>query len=157
MADKLILNRNDLRDGRLQLTGNLDPVVFDITEDKRLSCPSPLNYDLAADPVREGVLVKGAVATQLRCRCDRCLAYYDQPVNSEDVCHFYEELTEDLIDLTADIREDIVIAFPQKFLCFTQCKGICPVCGQNRNARSCTCVDTTDLPSAWNKLDGLQL
>ena len=43
------------------------------------------------------------------------------------------------IDLSVGIREAIVLSLPITFLCCEQCRGLCPVCGINRNKTKCKC------------------
>ena len=58
----------------------------------------------------------------------------------EDVgVSFYRD---DVIDLGDVIREQFYLALPMKPLCREDCKGLCPVCGVNRNREACSC-DTT--------------
>lgn len=37
--------------------------------------------------------------------------------------------------------EEFLLALPVKPLCRTDCKGLCPVCGKNRNDSDCACKD----------------
>ena len=37
------------------------------------------------------------------------------------------------------MREQFYLALPMKPLCQPDCKGLCPVCGINRNRETCTC------------------
>jgi len=58
------------------------------------------------------------------------------------------------VDITAPIRESLVLAVPLKPLCREDCRGVCPVCGANRNEKTCECkVDKTD--SRWDGLRDL--
>jgi uncharacterized protein len=43
------------------------------------------------------------------------------------------------IDLGEVVREQLYLALPMKPLCREDCKGLCPVCGVNRNRETCTC------------------
>jgi uncharacterized protein len=43
------------------------------------------------------------------------------------------------IDLGPVVREQILLALPPYPLCREDCKGLCPVCGQNLNERECGC------------------
>lgn len=45
------------------------------------------------------------------------------------------------IDVTAEIREAVLLALPGKRLCSTDCRGICPNCGANRNKSECRCAE----------------
>jgi uncharacterized protein len=39
----------------------------------------------------------------------------------------------DVVDITDDIRQEIILAYPMIPICQQNCKGLCPVCGQNLN------------------------
>ncbi len=38
-----------------------------------------------------------------------------------------------------EAKNQIILEFPERFLCSEDCKGLCPVCGCNRNLNECTC------------------
>jgi uncharacterized protein len=57
-----------------------------------------------------------------------------EDVNSE--VGFYEG---DGIELSDVLREEILLLLPMQRVCREDCKGICPVCGQNRNQVECHC------------------
>lgn len=49
------------------------------------------------------------------------------------------------------LREVVLLALPMRLVCSDDCKGICPVCGQNRNQTECGCrLETAD--DRWSKL-----
>lgn len=43
-------------------------------------------------------------------------------------------------DLAAVAREQLYLALPLKPICREDCKGLCPVCGVNRNHEECACA-----------------
>ncbi len=45
------------------------------------------------------------------------------------------------IDLAEIVYSSLFLNLPSKALCNDDCKGICPICGQNRNYGECTCDD----------------
>jgi len=45
----------------------------------------------------------------------------------------------DQIDLTPELREQILLAIPIGPLCREDCAGLCPLCGGNRNRTPCDC------------------
>ena len=50
------------------------------------------------------------------------------------------------IDLSVGIREAIVLSIPITLLCHEGCRGLCPVCGINKNTKKCKCkVEDVDL------------
>jgi len=44
-----------------------------------------------------------------------------------------------MIDLDPIIREQVLLALPMDVVCKDDCKGLCPMCGQNLNEKQCGC------------------
>lgn len=101
-----------------------------------------LELDLRIESVMEGLLVSGTVRTRAAGECVRCLepvqldielpvqelyAYPDaSTADDEDV----QRLDEDLLDLTAVLRDAVVLALPLQPVCREECPGLCPECGE---------------------------
>lgn len=45
-------------------------------------------------------------------------------------------------DISGAVEACIFNSIPLRFLCSEDCKGICPVCGTNRNENECNCDET---------------
>ena len=45
----------------------------------------------------------------------------------------------EVVDLEPVLRETLILSLPMATLCQPECKGLCPVCGGNRNERDCGC------------------
>ena len=89
------------------------------------------------------------------CRpCDRCGA----ELSGTEHKRFEHRLVQTLVDETNDdyietpdftleldevVISDIILHYPQKSLCSEDCKGLCPVCGKNRNEGDCGCEKQT--------------
>lgn len=65
---------------------------------------------------------------------------------------FYEG---DGLELNDVLREIVLLALPMRLVCSEACKGICPVCGQDRNVRECECR-TEAADERWNGLRALR-
>ena len=92
------------------------------------------------------------------CRpCDRC----GTPVEDETEVSFSHPLVQELVDernddyietpdFTLELDEvvisDIILHYPQKYLCKDDCRGLCPKCGKNLNEGDCGC-DRTQVDS----------
>jgi uncharacterized protein len=50
------------------------------------------------------------------------------------------EVQDGKADLAAIAAEQIYLALPLKPICRPECKGLCPVCGVNRNQEECSCA-----------------
>ena len=55
----------------------------------------------------------------------------------------YIETPDFTLELDEVVISDIILHYPQKFLCSEDCKGLCPVCGKNRNEGDCGCEKQT--------------
>ena len=130
---------------------------LEIPEDERIACPAPFELSLRVSRVKGGILAQGTLSGSLRCRCDRCLTYFTRIIPATPVCHLYPEVKSDFIDLTEDVRDDILLTFPQYGFCRDSCKGLCPGCGENLNVRECTCEKISGGNTAWSSLDQLNL
>jgi uncharacterized protein len=56
---------------------------------------------------------------------------------------FYDN---DELDLGALVENETTLALPMKPLCREDCRGLCPVCGSNRNLGACACPARTPDP-----------
>lgn len=83
--------------------------------------------------------------------CDRCLSPVELPVE-EDFTHVvvsqiaseqndseYLLASDAMLDLAEVVMTDLRLTLPSKTLCSPDCKGLCPVCGCNRNESECGC------------------
>ena len=125
--------------------------------DPRIQCPGELAYRLHVSPVRGGVLVQGSAVATLSGRCDRCLEPFPVPIGVSDICHFFPTPQGEELDLTADVREDTLLAFPNRLVCREDCRGLCPICGQDLNVKDCGCRSRQQAGDVWSGLEGLDL
>jgi len=52
------------------------------------------------------------------------------------------------------IEEQVLLDLPMKALCRQDCRGLCPMCGADRNVTACACVEPTD--DRWSALKALR-
>ena len=83
--------------------------------------------------------------------CDRCLTETEQTVcadfdhvivtetASEQNDAEYLLAPDAMLNLAETAMTDLRLSLPTKTLCQPDCKGLCPICGQNRNAGACSC------------------
>ena len=60
----------------------------------------------------------------------------------------------EVIDVDALVAEELLLAVPDHLVCRDDCKGICPVCGADRNVADCGC-DTAEVDPRWAGLKEL--
>lgn len=109
---------------------------------------------------RAGVVtLEGEISAVYSAPCDRCGKETNAPV----CCHVMYVLTEAMageerddywvvpdrvLDMDEVVLTELFPALPSKHLCSPDCKGLCPVCGADRNVADCGCSDRKDNPFA---------
>ena len=96
----------------------------------------------------QGLLVQGKLRAVTPAECVRCLADFVQPLEI-DFTELYaftsNSVTESglyvpengLLDLAPLIRDEMYLAIPISPVCKPDCKGLCPICGENLNETTC--------------------
>jgi len=96
----------------------------------------------------QGLIVQAHFEALTTLECVRCLASFDYRVrldmtemyafNKKSVSESGLLLPEDAhIDLQPLIREYALLALPISPICKPDCKGLCPLCGENLNQNDC--------------------
>lgn len=117
---------------------------------------SPVDYSLQAFYVSGELVVAGKLEVDVEVQCSRCAVPFTMKVADKrfDVAIEAPEGTES-VDLTADMREAILCAFPSHPVCREECKGLCAQCGKDLNQGPCGCVPPEH--NRWESLGGLKL
>lgn len=147
----------------LKLSGKLPPEFLELEPDGMIESISDIDYKLEAQMISGKVLVKGGFELSLGGSCGRCLeaVTIDLPIDFE---LFYDEISEndEELDITDDLRAEILLELPTNILCSEDCKGLCPHCGINLNESTCNCGEApAAIPSLsgddspWSALDQL--
>jgi uncharacterized protein len=121
------------------------------------------------------IRIQGRLTVSMGADCDRCLEPAEFPLESnfdlfyrpalearlegeveidpgETEIAFYEGGGIELKDV---LREFVLLAMPMQKICRADCRGFCPVCGQNRNVQSCGC-EPESKDDRWAALKRLQ-
>jgi uncharacterized protein len=110
---------------------------------------------------KDDVLVRGWIRSRIPLTCSRCLEPFPMAVKadldvrlaprskweSEEVELSADDLEVDfyadnLLDLDRLIETETTLRLPMKPLCREECRGLCPICGGNRNQTPCECRAT---------------
>jgi uncharacterized protein len=157
----MLLSIKEMEVRRVPFAETWEPNGFDFSD------PGVIQKSaLAAEGVAEllpdtggEVRVQGRIRTDLETECDRCLGrasfHIDAPFDlfyrplestgyeeeaaideGEAEIGFYELPGLQLEDI---VREQVLLQLPMQRVCSEACKGICPICGVNRNDTNCSC------------------
>ena len=165
-----ILEKRKIRFDHVFAPGNIDFFSDDLKQVGDLRAVGEAEM-LDPSGARE-IRVRGDVQGEMEVCCARCLSptrvgvssaldLYYRPMseiarNEEEVAiseaeteiGFYEGGGLELADV---IREQIMIQLPMRSICREDCKGICPICGGNRNFEDCRCQEHFSDPR-WEAL-----
>lgn len=138
-----------------QFEGEEAPSLLELPPGE-VKAEKPIHYDLHAEIVSDELIVLGKVWGDVELRCCRCTKYF--PFRAEDSGFQFvtevEETTE-YVDLTAEIRESMILAFPSYPVCEESCVGLCAQCGADLNEDTCSCEPPED--TRWDTLGSLKL
>ena len=149
------INTSHIGDEGLPLEGEEDSSILELS-DLKLGVPcGPIKYRLHASMAGQDLVVMGKASVSMKAECGRCLEECSLEVAAKDICHHFEKVPDQEIDLTSDIREDVLMAVPLSFLCSPSCKGLCSHCGADLNKAKCRCKPDKGENSAWDALDKL--
>ena len=123
-----------------------------------------ITYRLSAVMAGADLVVTGSASVPILTSCARCLDDVRTVIAVKDLCFHFEKVRDLEVDLTDDVREELLLAIPSCFYCSPDCKGVCPSCGVNLNHGSCACASRpaepepeSAAPSPWDQLDALNL
>ncbi len=157
----------------------LDPI-----KEFGMSCEitEPLKAQLFMMKLAEGCLIKGTLTGKILLSCDRCAEKIDYTISTQfeefeevlqslDISEDQDEEIFDIerssliiedthgilkLDISSLLWEEFSLAIPMKPLCSKECKGVCLVCGINKNVAHCQC-DTSASDPRFDKLKNLKI
>ena len=104
----------------------------------------PIQLDLLAESVVEGVLVSGTASANLTGECVRCLeplsdevevavrelfAFPDSATDTSTDEDEVSRVVDDAVDLETTVRDALLLELPSAPLCTEDCPGLCAGCG----------------------------
>lgn len=147
------LNLRELtqKETSIELTGRLEmaDAVFG-RNDLRLK--GPVEASLTAHSDAGTAIVTGTLKAELEFVCSKCLRTAEERVDvpvtemftlQREAAELDEDIhlvQEEVVDLAPYLQEAFIVQLPMAPVCGSECKGLCPVCGKDRNAEACGCV-----------------
>lgn len=96
--------------------------------------------------IDDGYEAEGTISYSFEYNCDLCIkqSQFSKTVEFDE--KFKKEAKEDAylfegdkIDITQMVTDTIVLSLPSRLICKPDCKGLCPVCGTDKNVQDCDC------------------
>jgi uncharacterized protein len=172
-VDAMRINVREIIAGRRLSQERAELDISDVVRDN----PAMLSASKAVavlDAWGEGnyAAVTGRIACDAELVCSRCLTPFRHPLEvpfeeyfeldrtdgdeetEDDDGRLVHAVKTDVIDLDPYLKENIAVAVPAFPLCREDCRGLCPVCGADRNVKDCGCREKSGDPR-WSALKDL--
>ncbi len=148
--EKFLLRFDDFKK---QKTLEIKDKIFDIDSEVEVLKQSDLRVSFKAVRYGEIISITGVVFGTETFECARCLKIFKKEVNTGFECSFAQEDVE--FDLGDEIKQTVMLDLPMQPLCFEECRGLCHVCGCNKNEQNCNCqekLNTEFIAEKWSKI-----
>jgi len=134
--------------------------------------PAGLALDGRIDKTGEDYLLRAHLRGELETSCARCLEPARIPIDVPLALTFVSTeadktdadddpdvvaLKGNEIDVGDEVRDEILLAMPINPVCQEACRGLCEVCGTNRNLAPCTCKTEAAATGPFATLGKLKL
>ena len=132
---------------------------------------NPAEIDMLVFRSKDKLTFQVKIKALLEGECARCLTLCQFPLQAE--IKFILDQTEVTVapeiqdddyqfiskgvptyNLIPRLREALILSVPMRFLCQSDCRGLCPQCGANLNLEECDCKPEQVDPR-WGKLEQL--
>lgn len=148
--EKFILKFDDFKKKKI-LEVKDEVLSFDL--DSSVVKKSDLKVSFKAVKYSELINIVGTVSGTETFECSRCLIVFDKDVKVDFEFSFAKEDGE--FNLFEEIQQTIILDIPMQPLCCDDCKGICQICGCNRNKKDCDCKEKLNkefIAEKWSKI-----
>lgn len=165
----MVVKVSDIMDDGMELCCEKSPEALGLV-DSDAGFEGSIKTQVRLFRVEDTVTVSGTVQAMMTLECGRCTkpfpfsmrlpfetAFSPMPVSPESSKKDYELSQEELglyfysgptIDLGEYVREQVLLALPMVPLCGTECRGLCLICGQDRNIGACDCIQEEEYGSS---------
>lgn len=134
--------------------GEEPPEVLELEQDRFARAEGPVRYALVARKVGHEVIVTGSIQVPVKLLCGRCGGFFSTTLEVSSFLRAYEiSEGQEEIDLTPDIREDVLLDLPAYPRCSWQGEGVCPFSGVN--VSELTLPEAPAVDDRWEVLDRL--
>jgi uncharacterized protein len=139
------------------LEGDEPGAILELDGERFVKVVDDVQYALHVQHVSNELVVAGTLSADVELMCTRCAEFFSTTVVDSDFLRAYPASEDtDSVDITGDLREDLLLHLPAFPVCKEECKGLCAQCGSDLNKGSCAC-EKGGRPALWSALDNLDL
>lgn len=138
-------------------SGEHPPEMLDLGEDRFIRAHAPITYELTVQIVSDQVIVQGELETNLDLRCVACADFFSTTITVSSFLRAYTlQSGLETIDITDEIREEILLAVPYYPRGELDENEVCRQCGKSKEELSVN-PGPEKPPAVWDQLDNLKL
>jgi len=157
---------------RGQLNFDFTTVFDQLTNGSDKRFPEAIRVEAKVEKTDKDYIIRIEVVTTAHLICDRCGEIFNKKIaekitvlsslkkynwdNGENgevkILHPHSQV----ISITQEILDLLLLSIPPKVLCKQDCRGLCSKCGANLNKITCKCQNNSTDPR-WNKLKNITL
>ncbi|MCK4667049.1 DUF177 domain-containing protein [Candidatus Dependentiae bacterium] len=156
------INISDFKkQNKLELNFSVSTRSLNLRNDESFQFINQVHFLGTAEKIGTKVHVTGKIDVEIKAICSRCLAEYKSDFNIKFSILYLSRSGQTRIDeaqeaycqgniiiLDKEVRDVIYLNMPLKLICNPKCKGLCQICGKDRNIADCKCgVEKTELDS----------
>ncbi|MEW6009037.1 MAG: DUF177 domain-containing protein [Candidatus Omnitrophota bacterium] len=124
--------------GSLDFEGSVPMEDLDLADTGYLLC-EPVKVKAKASKYPDVLNVDVIMSGAMKFDCSRCLKPGKWQFKKNTKFNFDIKPTDTSIDITPDLKEEIILNLSLKPLCKSDCKGLCITCGEDLNEGKCAC------------------
>lgn len=154
----MIIDIPKIAEGGSTYQGELPPEIMDLAADKFVQPGGPISYALTAEIVSDQLIITGQLETTLKLMCAVCADFFSTSIRVSSFLRAYPlEAGQECLDLTDDIREDILLEVPNYPRGNIDAEGHCLTCGRDVNRLLKPNGEDESPPDCWGPLDNLKM
>lgn len=98
-----------------------------------------LRLEATAENKNGTIIVTGAIFLPLLLNCSHCLCPYAYDLKQKFFFDYAYKKSDVFIDISEDIRSEIILTYSATGSCSPDCNGLCLKCGEDLNQGKCGC------------------
>jgi uncharacterized protein len=127
-----------IKDKEIELNENIRAAEWDL-DSFDVKFVDDIHLDCKFTKISKEIFVNARVITNRKITCSRCLQEVLKQVKQNFRFTYSVNELEKYLEVDNALREEILLNFPMKVLCSSNCKGICYGCKANLNIEECRC------------------
>lgn len=116
-----------------------DPKDLDI-DAPGINASSPVEIKAKALRIQDRLELTIGLESAVTMQCSRCLRETEFTFTKNFRLDYLLTKQDTAIDITEDVRQELMLEYPLRPLCKPDCKGLCPKCGEDLNEGDCKCA-----------------